>query len=153
MRHSLRILILKITGFLLVMGFQPFAAAAMYKWVDEEGNTHYTESPPPPGITGKEMKPPPRVNSEPALKSLEEKQESLNKMDEARTKKQEDVQKAEKDKAMDQHLCDQARARLASYQRPRVTITDKDGTRRRAGEDERQAELAKSAELVKKYCK
>lgn len=143
----------KITCFLLLAGFGQHSFAAMYKWVDEDGNTHYTQSPPPPGITGKEMKPPPKVDSDKAIESLDEREKMLNKMDKDRNKKKEEMEKAEKDKETDRRLCEQAKARLASYQRPRVTIADKDGTRRRAGEEERQAELAKSREQVNKYCK
>ena len=36
--------------------------AAMYKWVDEEGNTHYTQQPPPDGIESKTLKPPPAID-------------------------------------------------------------------------------------------
>ncbi|MCG8614453.1 MAG: DUF4124 domain-containing protein, partial [Pseudomonadales bacterium] len=29
----------------------------MYKWVDEDGNTHYSQSPPPAGVEGTTIKP------------------------------------------------------------------------------------------------
>jgi len=47
MAHTVRLLIL---FFVASPGY-----AAMYKWVDEAGNVHYTQSPPPEGITGKTL--------------------------------------------------------------------------------------------------
>ena len=49
--------------------------------------------------------------------------------------------------------CEQAKKRLASYQRPRVNLVDKDGNYTVAGEDKRQAEIKKSQDLITKLCK
>ena len=42
--------------------------ARMYKWVDEDGNTQYTQSPPPGDIESEVIKPPPKVDTEAAEK-------------------------------------------------------------------------------------
>jgi hypothetical protein len=41
----------------LLMGALLFhnASAEMYKWTDKTGETHYTETPPPPDVTGKDI--------------------------------------------------------------------------------------------------
>lgn len=145
-----------LTKFLIISAFSAFSSvsiAEMYKWVDEEGNTHYTQSPPPAGIKGSTIKPPSKVDSEHASKQLENRQKYV---DDARAnrhkltdKKDEDRQSAEKSQAK----CEQARARLASYQRPRVNLVDKDGNPNRATEEQRQAEIAKSRKLVSELCK
>ena len=49
------------------------AHAALYKWVDADGNTHYTQQPPPGDIDSETIKPPPRIDKEGALKDLDEK--------------------------------------------------------------------------------
>ena len=49
--------------------------------------------------------------------------------------------------------CGKAKARLASYERPRVNVKDKDGNPARVPEEQRQKEIEKSKELVAKLCK
>ena len=46
----------------------------------------------------------------------------------------------------------QAKKQLANYQHPKVNIKESDGNYRALGEEERQAGLKKSEELVKKSC-
>jgi len=42
---------------LLAMVISALPAAAMYKWVDEKGTTHYSESPPPDGRKATKVEP------------------------------------------------------------------------------------------------
>lgn len=42
-----------------------------YKWLDDEGNTHYTQQPSSAGIESKTIKPPRAVDSSEAEKELE----------------------------------------------------------------------------------
>lgn len=129
------------------------AAAEMYKWIDAEGYTHYTQSPPPGGVEVKTIKPPPNINSEQAEKQLQDRQKLLQAARDDRIKTDE-LKKDEQNAVEKQRAeCEKAKARLASYQRPRVNLLDKDGNPSRATEEQRQAELAKSQELIKKLCK
>ncbi len=138
----------------VVLGFLTFSAhAGMYKWVDEEGNTHYTQSPPPDDIEAETIKPPPKVDTEGAVESLEKLEKKQEMTQKQRTREEEQEQEAEKTAAEIQQECNAAKHRLASYQRPRVNKVLPDGTRVIIPEEERQAEIQKSEELVKKACK
>ena len=128
------------------------AMAAMYKWVDEDGNTHYTQSPPPEGIESKVLKQPPKIDDKDTSKSFSKQQEYIDKAREKRQKNKEVIKKAEADKAFNQENCRRARARLASYSIPRARILQSDGSRILPSEDERQKEIAKSNEMIKEWC-
>ncbi|NKB37811.1 MAG: DUF4124 domain-containing protein [Gammaproteobacteria bacterium] len=127
--------------------------AVTYKWVDEEGNTHYTQSPPPGDTKAQTIAPPPSVNPEHAKKQVEKRKKILQDASDGRTKSSEEKKKASEEKARNQAKCEQAKKRLASYQRPRVNLVDKDGNYTVAGEDKRQAEIKKSQDLINELCK
>lgn len=124
----------------------------MYKWIDAEGNTHYTQSPPPDGIEGESIKPPTRVDTESAVKALDKQKQATDKLREGRITAKEEKQKAEEDALAQLQECEQAKKRLASYQRPRVNIINEDGSQRTIPEEERQAEIKKSQAYVDKAC-
>ncbi|MBM2830851.1 MAG: hypothetical protein HW411_1641, partial [Gammaproteobacteria bacterium] len=63
-----RLFVRSILFFLLSMN----CFAAMYKWVDADGNVHYTQSPPPEGVESATIKPPPEVDTGNAIKQLED---------------------------------------------------------------------------------
>ena len=138
---------------LYCFGVNNLLMAEMYKWLDADGNTHYTQHPPPAGIEGKTIKPPPKVNSETARKLLENRQKHLNQLRDDRNKSVDTQMKAQQEDDNQRAACEQAKASLASFQRPRVNLLDKDGNSRRATEEERLSKLATSQEAVNKLCK
>ena len=126
--------------------------ATAYKWVDEDGNTHYTQTPPPGDTPGEAINRPPRVDTEAAqgeIKALTERADKLQaeRVEKAEQRRQQLAQEAER-----ATLCQQARASQASYERPRVNEVMADGSRRVMGEEERQAGLARARTLVSKFC-
>ena len=129
------------------------AMAEMYKWVDENGNVHYTQERPPPGTQGETLKPPPPVNSEVAEKQLESRQELLNEAREGRTKSAEEARKASEDQAFNVENCRRAKQTVAAYQVPNALVEQPDGSRKRYTEDERQKGLAESEARVNEFCK
>jgi len=129
------------------------AMAGTYKWVDEEGNVQYTQTPPPAGIAAETINPPPKVDTEQAVKDLQAQEEKaaalrLNRLDQAEKENQ-----AKQEMDLQKKNCEMARARLASYEQPMVKFVQEDGSRVRATEEERQAEIAKSQEMIKEFCK
>jgi len=139
-----------ILAFLLMSGH---ALAVTYKWVDEEGNVQYTQTPPPAGIEAETIKPPPKVDTEKAVKGLQAQEEKATKLRQNRldtAKKEEEVKQ---ELELQKKNCEMARARLASYEQPMVKFVQEDGSRVRATEEERQAEIAKSQEMIKEWCK
>lgn len=131
------------------------AQAKMYKWVDEDGVTHYTQTPPPGDIESKTITP--RTGPEP--KPADKKENTIGKIQ----KDKDDKKKAETEsddglsdaeyEAQVKQACESARKSYQSFQRPRVNIQNKDGSYRVAGEEERQAGLKRAQEAINKYCK
>lgn len=134
------------------LGFAIGASAAMYKWVDENGQVHYTQSPPPNGIRGETIAPPPKVNSESALKFLKEKEEGFDKRLDEKAKLE---QKAAEDAAQAgevQKYCEQLRSSLQGLETAQRIYTEDGGNRRRMPEEERQARIAEIKEKLAKDC-
>lgn len=127
--------------------------AEIYKWVDEQGTTHYTETAPPSDIESESIEPPDRLDSTQAIKNLEAQEKTLRELREARIEKASEAEKTKQHEEQRKEACEQSKSRLASYQqRPRVAIEDKDGNVQRITEERRQAEITKSNDYVKKYC-
>jgi len=126
--------------------------AEMYKWVDSDGITHYTQSPPPGGVEATTIEPPPKVDTEAARKALEQRRQMLQEARQSRLELEQQEKRQAEEEARKKAECEQARARFASYQRPRVNLIDEQGNPVRATEEQRQAELEKSRELVEKLC-
>tara|TARA_R110002072_G_C7974566_1_gene535224 strand:- start:11472 stop:11933 length:462 start_codon:yes stop_codon:yes gene_type:complete len=128
--------------------------AEMYKWIDSEGKTHYSQSRPVDNVTVETIKPPSSVNTEDAVKALEKRVKTVNEARDERIKTKEEQQKAEEETAKKEQKCQQARDRLLSYQqRPRVNVVNPDGSKRILSEDERQLEINKSKDNINTFCK
>ena len=129
-------------------------SAEIYKWVDDEGNIHYGEK--PPSTNTKEevetIKIRDNVDTQRAAETLKKKSKSLNDLSDERKQEKADALNNKKELAKNKMRCEQAVTQLANYQHPKVNIKESDGTYRAVGEEERQAGLKKSEELVKKAC-
>jgi len=131
------------------------ALAKTYKWVDENGVTQYTATPPPNGDF-KTIKPP----SKPAVDPVKA-QGEFDKRLEAFNKRQEKTQKAKKEadeqaakKADAEKKCAQAKKNLNLFQvKVRVRFAEKDGSARYLTDDERAANIKRAQEAIKSYCK
>ncbi len=136
----------------LVFCVNNLATAEIYKWVDEQGNTHYTQTPPPEVDDIEKLDLPSPVDTDAANQALEQRNKMLNELREERNEKRELQQNNESEVVKNEQQCEQARKRLASYQRPRVNVKNPDGSQRNLTEEERQAEIQKSKEYIKKAC-
>jgi len=125
--------------------------ATFYKWVDEQGATNYSEWE-PIGIEAEEISPPPGVDTEAAIRDLEEQQKKITNLQNSRKVKANIDQIDEQNAEIKKRNCETARTRLASYTQPRVSFLQEDGSRNRATEVERQAQIAISNEMIKEYC-
>lgn len=128
--------------------------AEMYKWVDADGQTHYTQKPPAGDIEVSTIKPPPKVDTERALKELEERNNRLKGFEEERNKKAEEKSMAKAEQANNQANCELARDKLSHViNNPRVYSKDEDGVRYKIGEEERQAKITEARKEIIEYCK
>jgi hypothetical protein len=128
------------------------ARADIYKWVDKDGNVQYTQSPPHGNKDYSTIKPPPSVDGSQLKKRFEAQKKIVDKSQEQRKTKVEEEYYTRLEKEQKQSNCELARRRLVSYQLPRVQFLQKDGSRVRGTEEQRQEEIKKSQDMVKEYC-
>jgi Skp family chaperone for outer membrane proteins len=100
----------------------PTQAAKVYKWVDSQGVTHYTDTPPParPAEELKLAPPPSQAEVQEAQRRLqqveEEAQHQLDRMDKEASAKRQEKQKQAEEEQKRQLVCDRLRSRLAILQ-------------------------------------
>jgi len=131
------------------------AHAALYKWVDADGNTNYTQQPPPGDIEGDVIKPPPRINTKGALKELNENQKILEDTQKEREKQAEDQEFDEGNAAIRRSNCQLGRDKMASLKstaKPQSRSVSADGTVYKKTEEQRQAEIKQAQEIIDKNC-
>lgn len=138
----------------LLLGALPgIASAAVYKWVDENGQVQYSQTPPPGGIETQEIKvaPPPPDDPEAARRehTLEE---GLEKREEAREDAAKEASEDAEYKKQKAQRCEAAKHRLYQAERPRVSFIEPDGSERRATEEERQQQITESQKQVEEFC-
>jgi len=127
------------------------AHAIFYKWVDEHGATNYSEWE-PIGIEAEEINPPPGVDTEAAIRDLEEQQKKITNLQNRRKVKADIDRIDEQNAKIKKKNCKMAKARLASYARPGVRLVQDDGSRIRITEEQRQEQIATSNGMIKEYC-
>ena len=136
---------------LLILCAMPLAAQKIYKWVDENGQVHYS-SQKPPGQEAEKLNiraNAPEPPAQPAEEEGEQAPEEEAEVDEA-TK----AELAKLDKANRQRSCQQARNNLASLQNSyRVAQVDPDtGETVRLSDNQRAAALKQARDNIKEFC-
>jgi hypothetical protein len=131
-------------------------AQTMYRWVDEKGVTHFSESPPPDGTPtkGAATKFTPQVTA-PSVRPTEPdwkaKDTEFRKRQVERGQKE---QEEAKDSAKRQSQCERAKARLAFLRNTNLIYRDNpDGTRTFMEESQRDAEIARATEVEREACR
>ena len=162
-----------ITGLLLFTSFN--LHAAIYKWVDEQGNTHYSQNKPASATKTERIK----VSSERPEDTSSYKKPSLNKPEEAdpaaegeetadstpqteeekqKQAEQEAAKKAAEEKPKISKKkkkagCESARRNLSTMQsRGQIRTKDKDGNYRYMSDAEKQARIKRTQDIIKKNC-
>ena len=131
------------------------AMAKLYKWVDENGVTQYTQTPPPKADFS-QVKPPakPAVDPKKAQSDMEKRLEAFKERRDGSLESKAEADKEAAEKAAKTEKCNKARKNLAFLQsHSRVRTTDKDGKATLLGEEKRQEKMKNSREVIKKYCK
>ncbi len=138
-----------------LLGFSPVSHAKMYKWVDADGNTHYTQSPPPDGAAIEDINLPASVNidTEQAVKSFEAQQEKQQESAETKQKDEKELNREAEHTALKKDNCRKARAKLDNVgSGRRIRAVDEYGNVTRATEEERQRRIADAQEKIEKWC-
>jgi hypothetical protein len=139
---------------IVILSFQSTSYAQAYKWVDENGQTHFSQRAP----TDREAdviktRPGPKVapaQSQQAVDDLINKQKSdVKTKEQAKIKQQ---QKAEQAQIKSKN-CDIAKKNLTSYQnKPRGRIKNAEGEYIRVDEIERQNRIKQLKQDIQKHC-
>lgn len=141
----------------LALGASTAEAAKFYKWTDEQGATHYTAEPPPPGAKSSEVrvqaKPGAARPATPATPAAAAAPGKAKADDKAKTKGQE--QKAEASKGPEQYAekCKGLRANLQAMEdHGRVKEMTASGEARVLSDDEKNARLDETRREIKAFC-
>ena len=140
-------------SFLMATLTTDMCLATTYKWKDANGEIHYTQSPPPEGVTGEKIKAPPKVDTESAVKELKDKEAGFDKRVEDKNKADADATKTADKAAQKAKYCEDLRTELSGVQSAQRIYTGEGDKRRRLGEDERQARIKSINEKLAKDCK
>lgn len=130
------------------------ALAKTYKWVDENGNTQYTATPPPTGDF-KTIKPPakPAVDPAKAKSNLDKRLEDFNKRKDDTNKSKKEADKKAVNNSKLKANCDQAKKNL-NLLKTKVRIrSSENGEGNFLTDKERGDRLKIANEAIKKYCK
>ncbi|MGH8582961.1 MAG: DUF4124 domain-containing protein [Gammaproteobacteria bacterium] len=128
--------------------------AETYKWTDEQGQVHYSQSP-PPGRPAQTIAPPPKVDTEAAIKALEEQKKRMEKgakKVEKQAKKAAEKQQTEKHEADRKQACETWRQNLEKLRNVPVYKTTVEGGREYLTDDQRQAETESTERKVAEHC-
>jgi hypothetical protein len=134
------------------------SAQTMYKWVDEKGVTHFSESPPPDGTVTRgaatkvtpKVTPPSNPSAAPTTTDWKAKDAEFRQRQIERGAKE---QAEAKDDAKRQDACDRARSRIAFLQSGVIFQDNPDGSRTFMSEAQRESELARMREVASRNCR
>jgi hypothetical protein len=127
----------------------------MYRWVDEDGVTHYTQTPPiNEESTFIEAPKPPTKPSDEAWKELNEQRSKQQEAREAKAQKKEEQKKIAEDKKMKKQGCAAARKNLAILQSGSPTRRTKtpSGEYVRLTEEEYQQKIDEARKDIEEFC-
>lgn len=132
----------------------PIAAAEIYKWVDEDGVTHYTQEPPPSSdasrvdVTQRDQAEVKREQQE-----MERTEADLEAAREQRRASEKKAKQAEQEQARREKRCAQLRENVEKLAtRRRLLVPDGEGDVRRLSEEERKQRLAERRAEIEAHC-
>ena len=135
----------------MALAVVPLASADLYKYVDKNGKTVYTDQPPADADAKRMSGPGPAANAPP--KSYVERDKDIEK---GREKSREQAKKgaeAEKVEQAKKERCEQARSNLGVYtEGGRIMKANSKGERDYLTDEEIEAERVKSQKLVDEAC-
>lgn len=136
------------------------AQAALNKWVDENGEVHYSDSPPPSNVTAKKLRSTAAgddsagVSGAAPAKSMAEKQAEKKRTEQAA---KEAADKAAREKAQAENMkanCANAQDNLRSLQSGlRLMEVSPSGEQSFVSDEERQRRIEKAQQDISTYCK
>jgi hypothetical protein len=128
-------------------------AAGAYKWIDKDGEIHYTQLPPPDGQAERILSKPSGAGADSAQAAIDDLKARL---DETQRQRKEEAAKQAAVKAEAETKaanCAKVRAQLTDLlTHSRVKMIAEDGTATRLTEEERQAKMAEQQTYLEDNC-
>ena len=128
----------------------PVALAQVYKWVDDKGRVQYGDKP-PPGAKASAVKPPPEPQATPRPAENFAGQDA--EFQRRQIQKREEEEKRAGEERLRQQSCEQAKDRLALYERVNRISRFEKGERVYLSDEQRAAETEGLRAAVAKYCR
>jgi len=129
-------------------------SAEIFKWVDENGQTHYSQTPPASGqAVTVDVPPPPPIDPEQArdeIETLIEQQQEAEKTEQLEQQKREE--EAQQQAFRDEN-CRIAQENLTTYQNnPGRRVVDAEGNVTRMVEEDRQQKMQEFQQQIDEFC-
>lgn len=136
----------------------PIVSAEMYRWTDDQGNTIYSQSPPPDARPVTKVAPPPKPSTDEASAArerLDRQIEQLNAENEKKLEAKKEQEKQQQEAAKNRERCELAKKNLEIMKsRPPNTLYSIGGEEyKRFTPEEYEAQIKSYEETVKKYCR
>ena len=128
------------------------AGATMYKWVDEKGQTIYSDQPPPPSVKSEIVKAPPPPANPNALKEMINADTEMKLREKQRIEKAKEADKARGDAQKKQEACAAAQDRIKVLQRGDLYRVLPDGGRVFLDAETRRRETEEAEKMVREKC-
>jgi len=128
--------------------------AEIYKWVDENGQTHYSQQPPASGEAQVvDVPPPPPIDPDTAQEEVDQLIEQQQAAEEAEQEAQQQAEEEAAQQAIREENCRIARQNLTQYENnPGRRVVDEEGNVTRLVEEERQQKMLEFQEQIDLYC-
>ncbi|MFW5969480.1 MAG: DUF4124 domain-containing protein [Halofilum sp. (in: g-proteobacteria)] len=132
----------------------PLAAEAIYRWVDEDGVTHYSQQPPPSRDASRvRVNRPPDEEVQRERREMEETRERLESRREERRKGEQAAREEAEDRKRREQRCADLRSSLKRLtENRRLLVPDGEGDVRRMPEEERQQRADKRRRQIEEQC-
>ena len=144
------------SSFCLFLLLPAVALAGTYRWVDDEGNVVYSQTPPPDGREVREIAPPPSPAEDPAAarKRLKALTEEAEKSSQRRREQRESQNRKKAEAERRQKNCEAARYNLELFlnRPPNVLFKTGENEYRRFTPEERQQQIDKLQKIIEKNC-
>lgn len=130
------------------------AAAAMYKWVDANGNVVYSDQPPPANVKSEVVKPPPPPTNPNAAQELEEKEVSIKQREKKRAEETKAADKARETSQKRREVCVLALGQIKALQQKDELIYrfNEKGEKVYYTDEMRREEFERQQQLARENC-
>ena len=147
-----------VISLLSVSFFSGCLSAQVYRWIDDQGQVVFSQSPPQGGRDATSVTLPPDPPAESREQAREQLDEQIKQLDEAEGKRklqQEAAAKKQADKNYARQQCANARENLEIINnRPPQTLFQRtDGSYMRLTAEERAEQIRQATDIVNKYCR